>query len=393
MHWLRHDTNRPIFLDARLLAYRPGGIQRYVEQLAAALARVAPSLPLRLIQNRPVTTDLPWPTVRVLTPPHHRLERRALALEVSLRRPALVHSVDFIPPALPSCIKSVVTVHDLAFLDHPALLDAASRRYYGQVLTALHRADAIIAVSQTTAKRLSQIIPHLRARITVTYLGPSPVHPLSPAHAWEHLAERLGRMTVQRLRERQLVLALGTIEPRKRYHLLCYAVAQLWQEDSASAPFLIIIGQLGWQADKELAAIREGMRQGWLYWITDADDRLRDACFTLATVLAIPSLDEGFSLPALEAMAAGLPVVAAARGALPEILDNAGILIPADDPASWAKALRDVLHNEAVQNRLRVLGKARAQQFSWDETAKQTVAVYKEVLRACQTRQRGPSLA
>ncbi|WP_051914523.1 glycosyltransferase family 4 protein [Thermorudis peleae] len=392
MHWLRHDTNRPIFLDARLLAYRPGGIQRYVEQLAAALARVAPSLPLRLIQNRPVA-NLPWPTVRVLTPPHHRFERRTLALELSLRRPALVHSVDFIPPALPSCISSVVTVHDLAFLDHPSLLDANARRYYGQFLAALPRADAIIAVSQTTAERLRQLFPTLRARIAVTYLGVSPVQPLSPARAWEYLAEQLGRMTVQRLRERQWVLAVGTIEPRKRYQLLCHAVAQLWQEDPAAAPYLVIIGQLGWQADKELAAIHEGMRQGWLYWITDADDRLRDACFTLATVLAIPSLDEGFSLPALEAMAAGLPVVAAARGALPEILDNAGILIPADDPASWAKALRDVLHNEAVQNRLRVLGKARAQQFSWDETAKQTVAVYKEVLRACQTRQRGPSLA
>ena len=132
-------SSQRILIDGRLLAYRRGGIQRYVLGLARAFAHLEPELDIRLVQNRPFVS--PLPVVRVFTPVHHRWERRLLGAELALRRPALVHSPDFIPPRLPRSVRAVVTVHDLAFLDHPELLASEAERYYGQLRHALADAD------------------------------------------------------------------------------------------------------------------------------------------------------------------------------------------------------------------------------------------------------------
>lgn len=372
--------SRPrILIDGRLLAYRRGGIQRYVQGLASALARLEPGFDIRLVQNRPFGSQLP--VVRVLTPPHHRWERRTLGLELALRRPAVVHSPDFIPPRLPRHVRSVVTVHDLAFLDYPHLLSAEAERYYGQLAEALTDADRIIAVSRWTAERLQHYCPALAERVRVVHNGVDDCFFASPADdPWQTIAEATGQELSARLQTRGFLLAVGTVEPRKRYDLLLETMDRLWKWYAESAPMLVVVGQLGWRHHEVTSRLQAAVATRQVLWFTNADDRVLRALYAAATLLVVPSLDEGFCLPAAEAMACGLPVLAAERGALPEILGEAGHLIGSDCPDDWAEEIVQIMSNSLRRQMLAERGRSRAQRFCWEETARQTLALYQEVL-------------
>ena len=107
-------------------------------------------------------------------------------------------------------------------------------------------------------------------------------------------------------------------------------------------------------------------------------DRLPDV-YRSAELLLLPSLDEGFGFPALEAMASGLPVVASNRGALPEVIGKAGVLVDPADCAAMAKAVESVLTQPGRRQELREAGAQRARQFTWEKTALETLAVYREI--------------
>ena len=374
------DVSRPrILIDGRLLAYRRGGIQRYVQGLASALARLEPAFDIRLVQNRPFGS--PLPVIRVLTPPHHRWERRTLGLELALRRPAVVHSPDFIPPRLPRHMRSIVTVHDLAFLDHPQLLTAEAERYYSQLADALTGADRIIAVSRWTAGRLQYYFPALAERVRVVHNGVDDCFFASPAaDPWQTIAEATGQKLSARLRNRGFLLAVGTVEPRKRYSLLLAVLDRLWERHPESAPMLVVVGQPGWRHNDAASRLQAAVRQHRAVWLNDADDRALRALYAAATLLVVPSLDEGFCLPAAEAMACGLPVLAAERGALPEILGEAGHLIGSDCPDDWAEEIMQLMSDNLRRRMLAECGRAHAQRFRWEKTARQTLALYREVL-------------
>jgi len=367
-----------IVIDGRLLAYRFGGIQRYVRSLTTALARVEHGFDVRLACNRPVSA--PIPTVRVCTPPHHRLERWSLGLELTLHRPALVHSTDFIPPRLPPFVRSVATVHDLAFLDHPLLLPVEARRYYGQLVRALPRADRIIAVSQWTASALQAHCPQLADRVVVIHNGVDDDFFVPPTDPWRVLERTLSWADCQVLWERALLLAVGTVEPRKRYALLLGALQRLRLAWDAPQAILVVVGQMGWCDDGAVAGLIAAVERGEALWLQRADDEVLRALYAVATLLVVPSLDEGFCLPAAEAMAAGLPVLAAHRGALPEVVGEAGHLVDSDSPDAWAAEIAALINDHSRRRVLAARGRDRAQRFRWDVAAGRTLTVYKEVL-------------
>ena len=372
-------SSQRILIDGRLLAYRRGGIQRYVLGLARAFARLEPELDIRLVQNRPFVS--PLPVVRVFTPVHHRWERRLLGAELALRRPALVHSPDFIPPRLPRSVRAVVTVHDLAFLDHPELLATEGERYYGQLRHALADADRIIAVSRWTAQRIQHHFPSLSPRVRVIHNGVDDAFFLQPSEdPWQTIARATSPDQCARLRDRRFVFAVGTVEPRKRYGLLLEAMGHLWDRYRDGAPMLVIAGQPGWRHAELTYRIEAAVAACQALWYTDADDRLLRALYSTATLLAVPSLDEGFGLPAAEAMACGLPVLAANRGALPEIVGEAGHVVESDCPDDWAQEIMRLLNDDKMRIILAERGRSRAQRFRWEETARQTLMLYRELL-------------
>jgi glycosyltransferase involved in cell wall biosynthesis len=369
-----------VVIDGRILAYRRGGIPRYITGISRHLPTVAPDLPARLVINRPVD-GLELPATRVRTPPHHRFEVYALGLELTLMRPSLIHSPDFISPICPG-IPRIVTVHDLAFLNGHSLLAPDSSRYYRQIFRAIRRADRIITVSRATAQ---QVIRHLgvpERRIRVIHNGVedrffAPVSEPTLEIVRREFDEAFHRQVSA---GRPVVLAVGTVEPRKRHRLLIQAIRYIAKDHPSLQPLLVIVGQAGWQCEPIIAEITSAAGAGDVCWLPEVSDAGLQALYQIATLLALPSLDEGFGLPAAEAMAAGLPVIAAARGALPEVIGDAGVLVEEETAPAWAEAIEVLIEDTGLRAGLAARGRARASAFRWERAAAETANVYREVL-------------
>ena len=256
-----------------------------------------------------------------------------------------------------------VTVHDLYFLDHPEATTREVRRDYPS-LAARHAAsaDAVIANSDYTRRLAASRLGIQADRITVCYPGAPP---------W-------------RVREEPAapgpILHVGTIEPRKNVKALIDGYLTLVAEAPVIPPPLMfagrVAGPLAALAGAEERTLRpRGVK--FLGYVSD-DERLR--LYREASMLVIASWDEGFGLPALEAMTIGLPVVAANRGSLPEVLGDAGLLVDPDAPRELAAAMRRLLEDPELRRQQAARGVARARDFSWDASATRLLGAFREAL-------------
>jgi alpha-1,3-rhamnosyl/mannosyltransferase len=171
------------------------------------------------------------------------------------------------------------------------------------------------------------------------------------------------------------VLFLGTLEPRKNVPGLLEAYRQLavrWPE----VPPLVLAGRTTPAAAAWLAATTAPPLAGRVQLRGYVEASGREELIAGARVLVLPSFDEGFGLPVLEAMSLGIPVVASERGALPEVAGDAGRLVNPDDPAAIARALEDVLRDDALARTLGERGRQRAAAFTWERTATVTREAY-----------------
>ncbi len=364
-----------IGIDARIIAYRRGGIANYVRHLLPALAVLDPDTDYRVLRHRKDPTRGEAAAnihrITVWTPCHHWLERWALGAEIAPWRLDLLHSPDFIPPAF-GARHFVITVHDLNFLYYPQFLTAESRRYYNdQIAWAVARADHILAVSQTTRTDLIRLLGVPPEKVTVVYEGVSPAfRPLPPDETRRILARY--DLTPGYL------LFVGTLEPRKNLPGLLTAYRILLDRGETRAP-LVLVGSKGWlyeETYRHMAALHLENAVRFIHHVPDED---LPAFYSGAVLLAMPSFYEGFGLPALEAQACGTPVVISDRGSLPEVAGAAAVTVNPDSPEEIANGIARVLGDPALQATLRAAGLAHAARFTWEETARGVLAVYRNV--------------
>jgi glycosyltransferase involved in cell wall biosynthesis len=374
-------TREPVIaLDARLVGYA-AGIARYAVLLGDALVRMAgPERYLIVRGRRGREPRIGGPKAierHALTPPHHRLERWTLPIDLLARQPwpTLLHSLDHVAPAWGPW-RSVVTLHDLAFLLYPGTHTVASRAYYAATGESVRQAERVIAVSQRTASDAVRLLGVDPVRIRVVHEAAAPVYTPRPSDRLPRLAQRLGFDADP---DRPYVLFVGTLEPRKNVPLLLEAFALLRRQVNAQ---LLVAGARGWLDEPIFAAhARLSLGDSVRFIGTLAEDDLA-VLYSHAGVVALPSLYEGFGLPVLEAMACGGPVVCSNAGPLPEVAGDAAVLLRPEDPAAWAEALLEVLTNPRHAADLRHRGFVHARQFSWDQAARATREVYREALLA-----------
>lgn len=366
-----------IGIDARLLYYRRAGISTYIRGLLSGLATVACDERFVILQSRR-DGDLTarWPgrtSTRLWTPCHHRYEQLLLSLELSLRHLDVLHSPDFIPPFRRRC-PAVITIHDLAFLRYPSLLTPESARYYGQVDDAVVSAEAIIAVSESTKRDLLQLLAADEQKIHVVPEAADPSYrELDDPQAVAEVAGRYGL-------EPGFFLFVGTLEPRKNLPALIKAYALVRQRHQAvGAPKLVLVGSRGWLCEDIFALVDQlGLSEDVCFLGPVGREDLV-GLYNAATALVFVSLYEGFGLPALEAMACGTPVIAANVSSLPEVVGDAALLVSPHDVEDIALAMGRLVCDAELRQEWRRRGLARAEQFSWERAARETLAVYRAV--------------
>jgi glycosyltransferase involved in cell wall biosynthesis len=178
--------------------------------------------------------------------------------------------------------------------------------------------------------------------------------------------------------ERPYILYVGALESRKNLPRLLEAYARLRKWSARWK--LVIVGARKWKFTPIFEAVQRLGLEPHVHFTDYVADEDLPALYRGAELFAFPSLYEGFGLPVLEAMACGTPVVTSNRSSLPEVAGDAALLVDPLDVEAIAGAMQRVLADEALAAGLREIGLARAAQFTWERTARETVAVYKKAI-------------
>jgi glycosyltransferase involved in cell wall biosynthesis len=266
-----------------------------------------------------------------------------------------------VPPA--GQARLVVTVHDLFPLTDPERFTPRGVRLLTAGIERARRADLVLCPSQSIAGDcVANGFSPDRLRVVPWGVDPTPADPA----AREAVRRRFGL-------ERPFVLWAGTVEPRKNLPLLLDAFERLDHVDLD----LVLVGPDGWneELDHRLRALGDRVRRTGFVSTVELT-----ALYAEAAAFAFPSLREGFGLPALEAMAQGTPVVVSDDPALVEVVDGAGLVAPTGDADAWAEALAVLVDDAAAAERLGHAARERAEQFTWDRSARLTLDAYQEVM-------------
>ncbi|HSJ21016.1 MAG TPA: glycosyltransferase family 1 protein [Nocardioidaceae bacterium] len=278
----------------------------------------------------------------------------------------VVHGPNFLVPPTRGAT-ALMTIHDLTFVRFPELCDANTRRYPQHIVAALRRGAHVHTVSATIADEVADHFAVPRDRIHVVHNGVSVPQAADP--------ER-GRQVAGNA---PFVLALGTVEPRKDLVSLVRAFDALAATPTGRDLRLVLAGKRGWGAAALDEAIRTSTHHDRIVQLGWVDDRTRADLLHAARVLAYPSIYEGFGLPPLEAMLAGVPVVTTDAGALPEIVGNASLMVPVGDVDALTEALRRVVEDATLRDLLVRNGLGRARRYSWDACARGLTDVYQRI--------------
>jgi len=368
-----------IAIDAHSVGARLAGNESYAINLIEALAQIDSVNQYTLFVTKREAVDRfsgRWPNFQVSqTLPHTPLVRIPLTLSAALRRnPVDVLHVQFTAPPWAPC-PLVVSIHDLSFEHLPLTFKRRSRMQLRfTVRSSARRAAQILALSESARQDIIETYGISPERVTMIPLA-------APAH----FAPVTDEKELQRVRHTygiagDYILSVGSIQPRKNLTRLVRAFTSLRRARSGvKLPKLVLVGKKGWLYDETLRVIAEsGIGNEILLtgYVSEAD---LPALYSGAICFVYASYFEGFGLPPLEAMKCGTPVIVGNQTSLPEVVGDAGLLVNPFDEGEMTAALAQLIDNPDLRNQLRVKGLNRAGQFSWQDTARRTLEVYKQV--------------
>jgi glycosyltransferase involved in cell wall biosynthesis len=364
-----------IGFDGTPLQYTRSGVGIYVEQLLNHLPQARPEWDYLLYTNKPFDqSDIPHVRPFAGYFPHSRWvwEQFRLPRIIAQSRVDLCHFMNNSAPWA-THLPYVLTIHDASLFlyrqYHPRSRLLALRLLLPQ---AARRAQAIITVSNASRQEL----------INVLQVSPSKVHVVHNAAScqFQPLVDEIGRTHLQQKHglPAQFVLYVGTIEPRKNLRRLIAAFGRV--QTAHPHCHMVLAGPQGWLMNGDLEQeINKANLAGKVHYLGFVPAADLPGLYSLATLFAFPSLHEGFGLPILEAMACGTPVLTSNRSAMPEVSGTAAYLVDPHSVDSIADGLDKLLSSADQRAWYAEQGLARAQQFSWEKTARETAAVYEQV--------------
>ena len=372
-----------IGIDGHHLNGKPQGSRTYLLGLIRELARIAPDDHLLIYSFQPEETRrllaAAGLTHRRIFPESARLRLPFVVPALEMRdRLSVFHSQYICPPV--SMVPEVVTIHDILFETHPDLfVGAFSRLSVSLIRRSARRARRVLTVSDFSRRALLERyrLPEDKVVAIHDAVDHARFHPMAGPNAHAEPAdqddqERLAQVKKRYALERPYVLNVGRLEPRKNLVRLIRAFRQARKKLDPGLE-LILVGKKDFRFEEIEEEIQESDGVRLLGPVPDED---LPALYNLASVFAFPSLVEGFGMPVLESMACGTPVVASRRGALPEVGGNAVAWVEPEDEEAIATAIADLLTDTDRAAHLRGTGLEKAQEFSWENAARQTLTVY-----------------
>ncbi|MEE9188508.1 MAG: glycosyltransferase family 1 protein [Anaerolineales bacterium] len=371
-----------IGIDATALPPQPVGAGNYIIQLIRALASLKVNDEFvifaqqrgRALISLPENDSFEWIILEDRNPGSRLIWEQTLFPQLIRRSGVdLLHSMHYTRPVRVPCA-SVVTFHDMTFFLYPELHTRAKRLFFPLAIRASARqADALTAVSESTRQDAIRILGISPEKIAATQLGVDPAfRPINDAGFKRVIAEKYD------LPER-FILYVGLLEPRKNLPMLIRAYKRLI--DGGENYKLVLVGRYGWMYEELLKQINNLDLEGMVHFTGYVSQEDLPLVYNLSSLFVYPTLYEGFGLPALEAMACGVPVITTDVSSLPEIVGEAGILVPVNNVEALYGAMIAVLGDEDLRRKMINKGIQRAAKFTWEQTAKLTFQVYQQVMR------------
>ena len=370
-----HHTLRVGF-DGRAFSSPAAGIRRYATELVRALVSLGEPIAVVSLGGDPrgIPTGLEHVAGSAHPPSNAGWTLIGLPRTAARAGVDLIHAPAYTAPFWAG-VPVVLTIHDVSYETHPEWYPYRRdwlRRYFYR--RSAKSAARILTVSAFSASEISTAYGIPPSRITVTPLGVhgtfgmgDPNLPLDlPANVTE-----------------PFLLHVGDIHERRNLLMLVDALLAARRHFGAAAAISLVLAGVDRGVSEELCAMatHAGTPDAVVALGPVSEDRVH-ALYRGATALVYPSLYEGFGLPLIEAMASGTPVLASHEASIPEVLGGAGWLLDPRDVSAWRDAIIRVVNDESLRDDLRMRGLARAATYTWQRTARLTLDVYREAVRA-----------
>jgi glycosyltransferase involved in cell wall biosynthesis len=352
-------SQNTVAIDARLVAGTSTGDSSYWTGLLYGLSKLDLDLRFLLFSNAPKPQGIPdspnfsW----VEVPARSSRWWSYVAFPVKARKlgAGAIHTQYSLSPLAGSM--GITTIHDVSFFIGPEWFKPRDRMILSKTVpSSVKRAKRVIGVSKTCVGEIERYIPAAKGKTVAIYNGLPP---------WVELVEDPAPVLKRLGIEKPYMLTVGTQWPRKNMKLAIDAARQV------EGCKLVVTGKAGWGEQAQGSNV---IPTGYV------DNADLCALYSGASLYLGPSRHEGFGIPVVEAFACGCPVLCSTGGALPEVTGDAGVVEPTWDAAHWAETIRGLLADSDKLQELRRLGFERVKRFDWVESARETAAVYREVL-------------
>jgi glycosyltransferase involved in cell wall biosynthesis len=380
-----------IGIDARFLTHpQKGGFKTYTENLISALAEIDTENSYLLYLDRipdeatklPMQSNFRYRVIDGQNPVLGMFWREQISLPyfASIDKLDLLHSPCLTAPLRLRCA-SIVTIHDMIwFSSHYSSKESNSIKrmlmnwYYHCISKhSADKASLLITVSTASKERITLELGIPAEKVLITYEGINPIfRQISDITRLWDVRKKYNLIS-------DYILAIGSADPRKNITTLIQAYSQL-PEDLKSDYQLVIILTHPLMADVLMKQTVDLYLANRIHFIKQVDDEELVLLYNAASLFVFPSLEEGFGLPPLEAMACGTPVIAGKNSSMPEILQDAAILTEAKDPDKIAYGIQKILTDSELKTKLIRKGYSRYVSFSWKKCAIDTISAYKKAV-------------